>query len=475
MLNSAINYDICILGAGAGGLSVASGAAQLGLSVALIEGHKMGGDCLNYGCVPSKALLASAKHYYHANHSEEFGITVKTDPIIIKDVMYKVKEIIASIEPHDSIERFESLGVKVYSGVGHFISDSSIQVNDVQIIAKYFIIATGSSPVIPSIPGIEQINYLTNETIFDLSENPKHLIIIGGGPISTELSQAFLMLGIKVTVLSHGRILPKDEDSLVDELRGQMLGQGLNLFENIQIKQIAKSGDDINITIEVDGLEQTIHGSHVLVAAGRKATIDKLDLEKAQIKYNNKGIQVDDRLRTTNKKIFAIGDSIGGFQFTHIASYHAGIIIRNIIFRQCARVDYNAVPWVTYTYPELAHVGVLEKEAKQKSNDIKVCEFVFKENDRARAERALIGKIKLITTKKGRVLGVSILGANAGELLAPWIDLINRKETIKAITKNILPYPTLSEINKQVVGEYYKPLLFSNKVKGLVKFLKIFW
>lgn len=477
MSNSVLKYDICIIGAGAGGLSVASGAAHLGLNVALVEGHKMGGDCLNYGCVPSKALLASAKHYYSALYSNEFGFTTRTDPVIIRDIMDKVKEVIAVIQPHDSVSRFESLGVDVYAGYASFLNESCIIINDIQITAKYFVIATGSSPVIPKIPGIEKIDYLTNETIFNLTENPKHLIIIGSGPIGTELAQAFLMLGIKVTIISNGLILPKDEEDLVNELLRQMLDMGLNLFENIQIKHIVKQSDQINITIDVNGIEQIISGSHILVAAGRTATIDKLKLEKAHVKYNKKeGIEVDNMLRTTNKKIFAIGDSIGSYQFTHIASYHAGIVIRNIIFRQRAKVDYSVVPWVTYTYPELAHVGLLEKEAKQKFNDnIKISEFEFKENDRAVAERSLVGRIKLITTKKGRVLGVSILGHNAGELLVPWIDLINRKETIKPLTKNIIPYPTLSEINKQVVGEYYKPLLFSKKVKLIVKILKIFW
>ncbi|HLX53161.1 MAG TPA: FAD-dependent oxidoreductase [Aquella sp.] len=468
-------YDICVIGAGAGGLSVAAAASGFGLKVALVEGHKMGGDCLNYGCVPSKSLLSSAKHYYEIKKSEQYGFESEAKSVEIKNVMAKVSEVIANIAPHDSVERFKGLGVSVYQGFGSFDKADIVKVDNQLIKAKYFVIATGSKPVIPPIPGISDVNYLTNETIFDLGETPKHLLVIGGGPIGCELAQAFLMLGIKVTLFSHSQILPKDELDLVGMLRQNMLNIGLNLYEDIKLVKLVNLGSDIGVVIEVDGVEQTITGSHLLVATGRKPDLDKLNLEAANVKYTNRGIETDECLRTTNKKIFAIGDSVGGYLFTHIASYHAGIVIRNIVFKQRAKVNYQALPWVTYTYPELAHVGLLEREAKVKyAGNITISEFEYSENDRAQAERATAGKIKLITTKNGKVLGVSILGASAGDLLYPWIDLINRGDTVKAITNNIIPYPTLGEINKQVVGEYYKPILFSRKVRWLVKFLKFF-
>lgn len=471
------HYDICIIGAGAGGLSVAAGACQFGIKVALIEGHQMGGDCLNYGCVPSKALLASAKHYYAITESAKFGFHASTEPVIISEVMESVRQVIANIAPHDSVERFTRLGASVYQGYASFVDNKSVTVNDDIINAKYFVIATGSSPVIPPIPGLDKVSYLTNETIFNLTETPSHLLVIGGGPIGCELAQAFLMLGIKVTLLNLGKILPRDEADLVTELRQNMLNQGLNLFEDTKILRVGYNQiQQIEIVVEVNGREQIINGSHLLLATGRKANIDKLNLAAADIQHTAHKITVDERLRTSNKKIFAIGDVAGDYQFTHIAGYHAGIVIRNIIFRQRAKVSYQAVPWVTYTYPELAHVGLLEREAEaQYPHDMLVSEFEYKRNDRAQAERELLGKIKLITTKKGKVLGVSVLGLNSGELLAPWIDLINRGENIKALTKNIIPYPTLSDLNKQVVGEYYKPLLFSAKVKFIVKILKFFW
>lgn len=475
MLNQNIQYDICIIGAGAGGLSVASGAAQLGLKVALIEGNNMGGDCLNYGCVPSKSLLSSAKHYYMAKHSQQFGFAITPPQVEIKNVMQKVHEVMAKIAPHDSVERFEGLGVKVYRGYGSFIDENTVSVNKQLFKAKYFVIATGSSPVIPPITGLNTVAYLTNETIFDLQETPEHLIVIGGGPIGCELAEAFAMFGIKTSILSLSKILPKDEPDMVEVLRGEILKTGIDLYEDISITEISKNNKEINVIIKNGNSESTISGSHILIATGRKPNLEKLNLAVANIKYNKKGVEVDTRLRTSNKQVFAIGDASIGYQFTHIASYHAGIVIRNIIFRQRAEVNYKAMPWVTYTYPELAHCGLSEDEARKTIGNIKVTEFEYQENDRAQAERASIGKIKLITTTKGIVLGVSILGLNAGELLAPWIDLINRGEVVKALTKNIIPYPTLSEINKQVIGEYYKPILFSNKVKFLVKFLKIFW
>jgi len=476
-MTNQFNHDICIIGAGAGGLSIAAGASQLGLKVALIEADKMGGDCLNYGCIPSKAILASAKHYYAAQHTKQYGFTATVEPVSIKEIMQQAKLIIKKIEPHDSIERFTNLGVDVYTGVASFINKNSVQVNDILLSAKYFVLATGSSPVIPQIKGLDGTKYFTNETIFGLEETPEHLLVLGGGPIGAELAQAFIMLGVKVTLITTNRLLVKDAADLVAILRAQMLGQGLNLYENVKIIEVIRSKDNIEIVIQQNDKEIRVCGSHLLLATGRVPNIDKLNLAIAGVEATPKGVSVDKRLRTSNKKIFAVGDVIGGYQFTHVAGYHAGIVIRNIAFRQWAKVNYTAVPWVTYTYPELAHVGMHLESAQEKFGTAKVYvfEFEYSENDRAQVERTTLGKIKLITTQRGKVLGVSILGASAGELLLPWVDMINRGESVKELIKNIVPYPTLSDLNKQVVGEFYKPILFSPKVRQLVKFLKIFW
>ena len=476
-MTNKLNYEICIIGAGSGGLSTASIAAQLGIKVALIEANKMGGDCLNYGCIPSKTLLAIAKHYYQAQNSKQYGFVAHVEPIVIKNVMQKVKEVINAIAPHDSIERFTGLGVDVFHGTASFIDANTVSVNNTIIQAKRFVIATGSSPVVPSIPGLDTVNFLTNETIFDLRDTPTSLAIIGGGPIGCEMASAFAMLGIKVTLLSHNKILPKDEADLVDILRVSMQQQGCSIIENTEIFSIEKLLDQqIKINFGTSDQQNFVVASHLLIATGRTPNVTSLNLAKAGIDYTKKGITVDNRLRTANKKIFAIGDVAGSFLFTHIASYHAGIVIKNIVFKIPSRINYSAVPWVTYTNPELSHVGMSYKDAIGKyKNNVKITQFDYSESDRAQTERSVSGKIKLITLAKGQVLGVSIIGVNAGELIFPWIDLVKNKTSIRDMTKNIIPYPTLSELNKFVANEFYKPVLFSAITKRIVKFLKLFW
>lgn len=469
-------FDICVIGAGAAGLSVAAGASQLGVSVALIEGNIMGGDCLNYGCVPSKSLLSASRHYYMIKNSAKYGFNASVEKIDIPSILKKVKEIISQIEPNDSIERFTALGVRVYNGFASFIDQKTVSINNEQIKAKYFVIATGARAAIPPIFGIDTVKYYTNETIFSLQETPKHLIILGSGPIGCEIADAFAMLGVKVSLIARSKLLTKDDEELVEILSRSLVEHGVDIYENATTLAIANDNGEINLEIVQDEIKSTITGSHLMVATGRAANIRQLNLDKAHVSYSTQGIKVNEQLCTSNKKIYAVGDVIGGYEFTHIAGYHAGIIIRNILFRQRVKVNYTAVPWVTYTYPELAHAGLNLNEAKAKFADkIKVTEFDYKENDRARTEREIIGKIKLITNLRGKILGVSILGVHAGELLFPWIDLINRGETVKSITKNIIPYPTFYEINKQLVSKYYTPILFSDKVRRIVKMLKIFW
>lgn len=469
-------FDICVIGAGAAGLSVAAGASRLGISVALIEANAMGGDCLNYGCVPSKSLLSASRHYYMAKNSIKYGFNTSVDKADIPCILDKVREIITQIEPHDSIERFTALGVRVYTGFASFIDHKTISINNEKIEARYFVIATGARALIPAITGIDTVKYYTNETIFSLDETPKHLLVLGSGPVGCELADAFAMLGVKVSLIARSKILAKEDEELVALLCNSLKEHGVNIYQNTKTLAIANKDGEISLEVEQDGIRSVITGSHLMVATGRSANIKQLNLESADVSYSENGITVNEKLCTSNKKIYALGDAIGGYEFTHIAGYHAGIIIRNILFRQRSKVDYTAVPWVTYTYPELAHVGLNINDAKAKfGNKIRITEFEYKDNDRARTEREIIGKIKLITNTGGKILGVSILGTSAGELLFPWIDLINRGETVKAITKNIIPYPTLYEINKQVVSKYYTPILFSNKVRLIVKMLKIFW
>lgn len=467
--------DIAVIGAGAGGLSISAGAVQMGASVALIESGKMGGDCLNYGCIPSKSLLAAAKAANTMRLAAQFGLTPVEPKVNIEKVMASVQSVIADIAVNDSVERFEKLGVQVIQEKGYFQDDTTLRAGDTLIKAKRYVIATGSTPAIPPIPGLDKVPFFTNESIFTLQKTPSHLIVIGGGPIGCELAQAFLLLGIKVTLVEAFKILPRDEQDLVELLRTQLLMQGLNLLENTKTVEIKQNNNEIYVTIQNLQQTQTLIGSHLLVATGRQPNVNSLHLDAAGVQYSNKGIQVDRHLRTTNKKIYAIGDVIGGYQFTHLANYHAGIVLRNLLFRLPVKVDYRAVPWVTYTHPELAHVGLTSEEANKQNLKTTIVEWQFSENDRANTEHETLGKIKVITHKRGKIVGVSILGPHSGELIAPWVSAIKNCKSMSWMADMIVPYPTLSEINKRVAGEYYTPMLFSPRTKWLVKLLKWFW
>ncbi len=466
-----IRCDIAIIGGGAGGLSVAASATQLGAKVVLIENEKMGGDCLNSGCVPSKSLLAASKAQWQMRHSEYFGIDSNNVKTNFKAVMQHVRQVIDNIAEHDSVQRFEKLGVQVIQASGKFLNHKTVQAGNYQIKAKRFVIATGTSAFVPPIEGLSDVSYLTNENIFELTELPQHLIIVGGGPIGCELAQAFSMLGSKVTILEGFKVLPKDEPDCVAIVKEQLRVTGITLYEEVNVNSVAKQNNNIVVTYEQEGKVMTATGSHLLMATGRRANVQGLNLDNAGIDYSPKGIVVDKRLRTSNKKVFAIGDVAGHLQFTHVAGYHAGIVIKNALFRIPAKTNYNAVPWVTYTEPELAHVGLLTEDAQKQGIEIKITEWPFVDNDRAQTDNQIYGKIKVLTDNKARILGVTIVGPHAGELLLPWIMAIGEKKTLRSFTEVIAPYPTLSEISKRVAGNYYIPMLFSTKTRWLVNWL----
>ncbi len=473
-MTKTIKVDLCIIGAGSGGLSVAAGAAQLGLETVLLEHAEMGGDCLNTGCVPSKALLAAGKRAQMHRKSDIKGIAPHEPDIDFSAVKDHVFETIKTIEPNDSPERFSNLGVNVILEEGRFIAPDTIQAGEHIITARYFIIATGSRAVVPPIRGLDKDKIFTNETIFALRDKPDHLLIIGGGPIGVEMAQAHRRLGCAVSVFDMGAILPRDDQSNVEIVRKVLLDEGVELHENIAVKEVIHGANDITIIIEKDGKKQKISGSHLLIAAGRAPNIETLDLEKAGIAYDKKGITVDPHLRTSTKNIFAIGDVAGGPQFTHVAGYHAGIIIKQICFKMFwAKVDYKALPWVTYTDPELAQVGLTETAAREKHGDnIKITSWHLDENDRAIAERITTGQIRVVTNKKGAILGASIVGPQAGELIGLWALAISSGLKISAVTSMIAPYPTLGEISKRAASAWYTPSLFSDKTRKIVKFLQ---
>ncbi|MGH6905001.1 MAG: FAD-dependent oxidoreductase, partial [Geminicoccaceae bacterium] len=353
---ASIKTDLCVIGAGSGGLAVAAGAVQMGAEVVLIEKGRMGGDCLNYGCVPSKSLIAAGNAAHAIRNAGRFGVDGHEPKIDFLGVHDHVKGVIAAIAPHDSQERFEGLGVRVIRAPARFVGAQEIEADGRRIHARRIVVATGSSPAVPPVPGLAEVPYLTNETVFDLTERPEHLIVIGGGPIGCELAQAHRRLGAAVTILELFSILPKDDPAAVGVVRDQLRAEGIDLREHIEVKAVVRDGNGIALTIEAAGVEQRVVGSHLLVAAGRRANVDGLDLEAAGIAYGPKGIEVDARLRTSNRRAYAIGDVAGGFQFTHMAAHHAGVVIKNALFKLPAKVEDRAVPWVTYTEPELAQV-----------------------------------------------------------------------------------------------------------------------
>ncbi len=464
-----LKVDLCVLGAGSAGLSVAAGAVQMGASVALIEGGQMGGDCLNTGCVPSKSLLSAAHAVHHVRSLRRFGIKAHVELIDFQNIYDHVHNTIAQIAPHDSQERFEQLGCHVIRHNGRFLDEKTVLAGGIHIRARRFVIATGSRPALPPLPGLTDGPFLTNETVFELTTLPDHVLVLGGGPIGTELSQAFCRLGAKVTMLVRSRLLPKDDPDAVEILRDALVNDGITVMENCLISRVHHMDGKVSVELQNGDL---IHGSHLLVATGRQANIESLDLHLAGIETTGKGIQVDARLRTCNPRVFAAGDVIGGPQFTHWAGYHAGIIIRNALFRLPAKVSTAALPRVTYTEPELAQVGRTESEAKALYGDkLIVLHSPFADNDRAKAEANTTGFAKVMVTPKGRIIGATLIGAQAGDLCQIWGLAISSGQKIGAIAGMIAPYPTRGEVNKRVAGGFYTPKLFSKTTKWLVKAL----
>ena len=468
-----IKADLCIIGAGSGGLSVAAGAAQLGRKVVLIERHKMGGDCLNYGCVPSKSLIAAANRAHAIRRAHEFGVDAGEPEVDFPRVISHVRSVIAAIEPNDSVERFEKLGVRVIKEAGRFTGANEVEAGEHRITAKRYVIATGSSPLKPPIPGLDVTPYFTNETIFDNTALPEHLIVIGGGPIGLELAQAYRRLGARVTVIEAKQILPKDDPEAVAIVRQSLERDGVVIRENAAVTAVVKTDGGVAVTISRNGESEAIAGSHLLLAAGRAANVEGLGLEAAGVKFSRKGVEVDGGLRTSNPRVFAIGDVAGGLQFTHVANYHAGLIIRRVLFKLPIRVDTSAVPWATYTDPELAHVGLTEAQAREKGVAVGVSRWPLHDNDRARAERETHGLAKIVSVK-GRVVGATIVAPHAGELILPWVLAASQRTKMSTMAGLVAAYPTLSEISKRAAGAYFTPTLFSARTRLVVKLLSWF-
>lgn len=444
------DYHIIVIGGGSGGLVVASGAATLGAKVALIEGDKMGGDCLNTGCVPSKSFLKAAHLAKDIERSKDFGIHAEIQSINMQGVMNHVRHVIKEIEPHDSIERFEGLGVKVFKGYGHFVDAHTIKINDTVITGKNIVIATGSDANVPPIKGLNDVPYLTNKTVFQLDTLPKHLIVLGAGPIGLELGQGFKHLGSQVTIIDQAKqLFSKDDPEVAGLMKDVFTKDGITLKLSAKILEVLSSDDQIEVVIEVDGIKETIAGDQLLVALGRKPNTGSLNLEKSGVKLNSRAyIETNNKLQTNVKHIYACGDVTGPYLFTHMAGYQAGIVIRNTIFKLGAKVNYQHIPWTTYTKPEVAHVGLTEDMAKAENLYADHYLINLSDMDRAKAEKDRQGFLKVIVDKKKRLIGATLVGEKAGEQIPIASLAIKNKMTLSAFMSIIYAYPTEAEIFK---------------------------
>jgi pyruvate/2-oxoglutarate dehydrogenase complex dihydrolipoamide dehydrogenase (E3) component len=469
-----LSPDICVIGAGSAGLSVAAGAAAFGVPVVLIERGLMGGDCLNYGCVPSKALIAAAKHADAVRKAVEFGVIAGEPVIDFKKVHAHVRSVIDAIAPNDSVERFTAMGVRVIQAEARFVDPDTVAAGGFTIRPRRFVIATGSSPVIPPIPGLADMDYLTNETLFDLTHLPEHLVIIGAGPVGLEMAQAHRRLGARVTVVDAGRALAKEDPELTRIVLGRLRGEGIVILENTRILSIERSASGVRLLGETVSGSIEANGSTLLVAAGRKGNTAGLGLDAAGIAVTATGIAVDASLRTVNRRVYAIGDAAGGLQFTHAASYHASLVLREILFRLPARENRDIVPRATFTDPEIASVGLGEEDARACYGQVEVLRWSYADNDRAQAERSTTGLIKIITGRRGKIVGVGIVGAGAAEMINMWSVMISNGQSLRHVRNAIVPYPTMTEIGKRAVIAYYTPLTRTPFVRAIIRLLRRF-
>ncbi len=454
-------FDLVVIGGGSGGLVVAAGGATLGAKVALIEKHKMGGDCLWYGCVPSKTLIKSARIAHQMRHANRWSIPAAEPRIELAAVMERVAGVIAQIQPLDSPERFRGLGVDVILGAGRFIAHDKVEVDGRRLTARNFVIATGSRTAVPPIPGLESVPYLTNETVFDLRENVPRLIVVGAGPIGCELAQAFRRLGSEVDVVDIApAILPKEDPDLAEVVFRQMRAEGVRFHLGMSIASALGTRGEVRVVLKTrDDTISTLQGTHLLLAAGRKANVEDLGLDAAGVAVDKGRIVVDGRLRTTNPDVYVAGDVAGGFQFTHVAENHAGVVLRQTLFKLKWTKPSSVVPWCTYTDPELARVGLSETEAQQRNIAHQVYRFPFEEVDRARAEGETEGFAKLVTDPKGRLLGAGIVGAHAGELITECVLAITQGLRAGDLSAAIHAYPTLASIVRRAADQRQKQAL----------------
>ena len=474
---AAFDYDLGVLGGGAAGLTAAAGAAQFGAKTILVEkAKKLGGDCLHFGCVPSKTLIRTASVWSLARRAKEFGLPeIELPPVNLATVMDRVRSVIDTIQEHDSPERFCRLGAEVRFGSSRFVDDHTVDLDGALLTARAWIVATGSGPSLPPVEGIESVPYWTNETVFSQKELPGHLVILGGGPIGVEMAQAFRRLGSKVTVVElSDQVLGPEDPDIALILRNRLEAEGVKVLTGTKALKAGAVNSSVLLRVapaKGEGEPWSIEGDVLLVAAGRKPNVEGLDLPVAGVTYSPRGIPADARMRTNVPHIFACGDVNGVFPFTHVAGYEAGIALSNAVLRLPRKADYTKVPWCTYTDPEVASIGLNEKRAKAAGIEYRTLEAPFREVDRALAEGETEGKIKVLISPSGALLGCQIAGHHAGELLHEWVAAINGGVKLSTLAGAIHAYPTLAEISKKAAGSYYSEKLFSDRTKKILRFL----
>jgi pyruvate/2-oxoglutarate dehydrogenase complex dihydrolipoamide dehydrogenase (E3) component len=454
-------YDVIVVGGGSAGLVTAAGSAGIGARPVLIERDRLGGECLWNGCVPSKALLAAARAAAHARSAGRFGVHTDVRVDFAEAVRW-VHGARAAIEPHDSAERFRGLGVEVVQGTARFVAPRTLAVNGRTLTAKRVVIATGSRPAIPKLAGLEGVPYFTNETIFESTEQPGHLLVLGGGPVGLELAQAFVRLGSRVTVVAaSAMVLPREDEELSALLAERLTAEGATILTGATAIAVRRTPDGVALTIDGGGatreIPREIQGTHLLVATGRESRTDTLDLGAGHVVIGDHGIEVDEQLRTSADGVWACGDCIGGPRFTHVAEYQARLVVRNAFFPVKGKVDYRALPWVTYTDPELARVGLTEREARDRhGKDVRVFRRPFDQVDRAIADGETQGMVKLITRRNGELLGGHVLGAGAGQMIGEITLALKHKLGVNALASLVHPYPTMPEAIKQAAEGFDK-------------------
>ena len=469
------DFDIGILGGGSGGLTVAAGAAQLGAKTLLVEKEKeLGGDCLHFGCVPSKTLIQTAHVYHLMKNAQKYGLPpVEVNPVDFHEVSRRIQAVIQIIQKHDSEERFCKLGVKVEFGEPAFVDEHAIRLDGKSISAKNWVIATGSSPAIPPAPGLDRTPYITNREMYSFERLPESMVILGAGPIDTEMAQAFCRLGTQVTVIQRsGQILSNEDKDVADLVMEVLRSEGVTFYLNTSIVSIQDLGKEREVVIQTkEGRTLSLKAETILVALGREANLKRLNLEGIQIPFDDKGLKLDTRLRTLHKHIYGAGDVTGTYQFTHAAGYEGSIVVSNAIFHLPRKVNYTFLPWCTFTDPELASIGMNEKGAKAAGVEYDVWMEEFKDNDRSLAEGEQVGRIKMILDNKGKPIGVQILGPRAGDLVSEWVAALNGGVKPRTLAAAVHPYPTLGEINKKVAGTYLSSKIFSERIKKGLHFI----